>query len=293
MQPFTLGGDRALEAHARALEAASGDYRVLRRLLRPEELWLTPSQHGTQTVLGIVGTETTGLNDDARLIELSIVKLVIDAEGWPCEVHCPLTMCEDPGEALSTLIRQITGLADAALSGLRFDEPLLRHHLHGVDALVAWNAAFDARHWRARFPWSDQPWICALKDHDWLAEGHAGRSLASVLSDRGLFYPPHRAEIDAWALTVLLTMQARDGRSIAANLVDAGRRADLRIEASGAPFAAREGLKAMGCRWDARRRLWSIEVRQDAADGVIDAMQAIHPSIRPTLAPVDWFNRHV
>jgi len=77
MQPFTLGGDRALEAHARALEAASGDYRVLRRLLRPEELWLTPSQHGTQTVLGIVGTETTGLNDDARLIELSIVKLVI------------------------------------------------------------------------------------------------------------------------------------------------------------------------------------------------------------------------
>jgi integrase len=53
------------------------------------------------------------------------------------------------------------------------------------------------------------PWICAHRDFDWAGEGHAERSQAALLAAKGgLFYSGHRAATDAWALAMLISMQA-------------------------------------------------------------------------------------
>ena len=45
MLPYTLGGDRRLRRYASALDAST-NYRVLRRLPRLEEMWMTSMPHG-------------------------------------------------------------------------------------------------------------------------------------------------------------------------------------------------------------------------------------------------------
>ncbi|MBR0553838.1 hypothetical protein [Stakelama marina] len=201
-------------------------------------------------------------------------------------------MVENPGEPLADDIGTITGITDAELAGQSFDEELLAHELSDVDALVAFNAKFDGPHMQRRFTGLRHPWICARLDYDWRAAGYEGRSQSALLTEFGLFYKAHRAAIDAWALAVLISMPAPDGRTIAAHLVDRGRALECRIAANAAPFSVKDDLKARHYRWNARERVWSIDVRQNDVGGEIEALKAIHPAIRPSLSDIDWFNRH-
>lgn len=294
MSLFELESDDALETYARALEK-SPDYRVLRRLPNLEEIWLTPTPSGGPAIrLAVVDTETTGLSDSDKMIEFAVVKLALDDEGQLCKLSIPFSGLEDPGVPLSPAIEKITGISDEILVGRCFDEELLRHQLDDVDAIVAFNSRFDAAFWRRRFPWLGQPWICAYRDHDWAGEGHAERSQAALLAAKGgLFYSGHRAATDAWALAILISMQAADGRTIAANLVDAARRPSFRIAASGAPFATRDDLKERGYRWCPRRRVWSIDVSVERRPEECEWLEALHPFIRPVVDEVDWFNKHI
>ncbi|HEX8533115.1 MAG TPA: exonuclease domain-containing protein [Allosphingosinicella sp.] len=294
MRFYEFEGDPALEVSARALDL-SGDFRVLRRLPELHELWVAPTPaEGPAIQLLVVDSETTGLGDTDKMIEFALVKMALDRDGQLCDISYPISGLEDPGAPLRPVIVTITGLDDATLAGKHFDEDVLRDQLSDVDAIVAFNAGFDARFWRARFPWITQPWICAQKDLDWLhGQGHAERSQTALLAARGFFYEAHRAAPDAWALAILLATQARDGRTIAANLVDGARRITHRVRAAGAPFACRDDLKEAGYRWDAKAREWWIDVEPKLLDDELARLVKMHPFTRPTHKPIDWFNRHM
>lgn len=210
-----------------------------------------------------------------------------------CDIAYPIEGLEDPGTALRPAIATITGLDDATLAGQRFDEIVLHDQLADVDAVVAFNAAFDARFWRARFPWIAQPWICAQKDIDWHTQGYAERSQAALLAAHGFFYEAHRAAPDAWALAILLATQARDGRTIAANLVEGAQRTTHRVRVAGAPFACRDDLKEAGYRWDAKARTWWTDIESDLLDFELAMLKKLHPFIKPMHEPLDWSNRHI
>ena len=293
MQFFDLEGDRTLRAYARALDA-DADYRVLRRLPTIGEVWLAPTPpQGPAIRLAVVDTETTGLGADARMIELAVVKMALDEEGQVCEISPPLSALEDPGIALTPAVEMLTGISTEMLVDKAFNEELLAHHLDDVDVLVAFNAAFDARFWRHRFPRLRHPWICALRDYDWASTGHTERTQAAIWAAKGHFYPAHRAASDTWALAMLLATQAADGRTVAVNLIDAGRQVDYRVSAVNAPFGKREPLKERGYRWDSQRRVWKIDVRREGLEAELLWLDQLFPLIRPAVEEVDWFSRHI
>lgn len=293
MKIYDFGGDRALEQQARALEA-SADFKVLRRLPHLEEVWLTPIPTGGPAItLAVIDTESTGFGDADKMIELAVVKLSLTADGQLCNVQPVIGQFEDPGCPLTAEITAITGIDDAMVAGHSFDEKALASILAPVDAIVAFNAAFDAAFWRRRFPWLDKPWLCALRDMDWMAEGHVERSQAAMLVAKGHFYPAHRATVDAWALAMLMAMPARDGRTIAVHIVEAGRRTGSRIAAVHAPYFVRGELKERGYRWCPRRRVWRTDVASDQSGSEVIWLQELDHRIRPTIEKIDWHSRHI
>jgi len=271
---------------------ASPDYRVLRRLPRVEELWMMSSPNGPDITLGIVDTETSGLGPDAKIVEIAVRRMEL-VDGQLADLSPSVSMLEDPGEPLSPAITRITGLTDEDLAGQRFNEELLAHSLGKCDALVAFNARFDAGHLRRRFPGIRHPWICAQRDYPWSANGHQGRGQQALVEEMGWFYPPHRAAADIEALAIMIAMHAKDGRSIAAHLVERAQRTDARIAARDAPFAVKDLLKARNYRWNADRRVWTIDCDAADVDAEIAALARISPMIRPGMTEIDWYNRHV
>lgn len=84
----------------------------------------------------ILDTETTGINSDARIIELT----VIDLEG-----NVLFSSLFNTGEPLPEKIPELTGITDAMLEGQpAFMEKAeeIRDLLHGK-TIIAWNASFD------------------------------------------------------------------------------------------------------------------------------------------------------
>jgi DNA polymerase-3 subunit epsilon len=292
MKLFDLQGDGTLREYARMLDA-SDDYRVLRRLPREDELWLVPTPSlGPDVTIGVIDVETTGLDDNAKIIEIALLKMEL-VDGQLAQIGSPFQMLEDPREPLKPEIVRITGLTDDDLRGRRFDENRFAEELGSVDVLCAFNAKFDAGHLRARFSGLLHPWVCARSDYDWAADGHEGRSQQALVASMGHFYEAHRAAADIWALSMLIAMPAPDGRTIAAHLVDRGRKLETRITAMNAPFAVKDQLKGRGYRWNPRHRHWSIDVAPAAAATEVEALGHIHPLIRPVATAVDWFDRHL
>lgn len=292
MKPFDLQGDPTLQRYARELDA-SDDFRVLRRLPRPDELWLMPTPAaGGDIVVGVVDCETTGLADDAKVIEIAMLKMTL-VGGQLADITEPMSMLEDPGEPLSPEIKSITDITDDDLHGQRFNEGLLAHAMGDVDVLCAFNAPFDAAHLTRRFPGMRHPWIDARSEFDWRGAGHDGRSQQALLAGFGHFYEAHRAASDIWALAMLIAMLAADGRTIAAHVVDNGRRVDVRIAAVAAPFAVKDLLRARGYRWQPHTRTWTIDVPSFLLDDECAALRAISSAIRPQWTEVDWYNRHL
>ncbi|MBR0553837.1 hypothetical protein [Stakelama marina] len=76
MVPYSQDGDPILNRYARQLEADANNFRALRRLPSIEEMWCVPTPAaGPDIVLGVVDIETTGLGDDAKVIEIAITKI--------------------------------------------------------------------------------------------------------------------------------------------------------------------------------------------------------------------------
>ena len=293
MKLYDMTLDPKLCDYALALDA-SPDYRVLRRLPRSDEMWLMPTPAaGPDITLGIIDCETTSLGPDAKIIEIAVLHMEL-VDGQVADITRPISMRQDPGEPLAREITQITGITDDDVRGQHFNEELLAHSLGKCDSLLAFNAPFDSGHLRRRFPYIRHPWVCAQRDYDWAAAGYLGRSQQALVQEvGGWFYPPHRAEADIEALSILIAMHAPDGRAIAAHMVDRARRTDARIAAHGAPFSVKDELKARGHSWQAERRVWAKDVDRSEVEAEIEALAQISRAIRPSVTDIDWYNRHV
>ena len=221
MSFYHLNPNRRGERLARRLETL-GDYRVLRRLPTPEEIWCRSMPVSTNVMkLAIVDSETSGL-DPARhkMIEVAVGTLSIDLDaGDVIEVTPPQSWLEDPAEDLPTEIERLTHITSDMLIGKWFPDAEVIDAFHGVGAIVAHNAKFDRALVIQRFPaLAKLPWVCSMKEVDWAAFGWSGgRGIASLLTNAGFFLPDaHRAAADVWATTCVLASATSDGRSVAA-----------------------------------------------------------------------------
>lgn len=297
MSFYHLDPNRRGERLARQLDQLD-DYRVLRRLPRPDEMWCRSMPASDKVIrLGIVDCETTGLDPERhKIFEFAIGILTIDAEhGDVVDVVPPRSWLEDPGEDLSIEIERLTHITSDMLIGEWFPDTAVMKAMRGIDAIVAHNARFDRAFVTKRFPAvADLPWACSMREIDWPGLGWTGgRSIGALLSEAGFFLPDaHRAAADVWATTCLLASAAPDGRAVAAHLVDTARRPSERLYAVRAPFDCKDALKVAGYRWSPERRAWWIEDNSERIANECAWLQQLSSTITPVIDEISWNNRH-
>lgn len=247
------------------------DYRLQRRL-KPCLDWpaATDASATAQrlTVL-ILDTETTGLDSAAeRIIELALLRVQVDlGSGLPVGRVDVLDALEDPGKPIPKEVVGITGITDADVRGQRIDDAQVLRMLEGVDLVVAHNAGFDRPFVERRLPaFADLDWACSLADIDWKGMGRSSAKLESLAQDAGWFYDAHRAEMDCHALLAVLARPVPDASGTGlARLIQAARQPQFRLQATQAPFDAKDRLKSRGYRWSAEQRVWHTRLADAAA----------------------------
>lgn len=253
------------ETLARELERHP-DFRVLRRLVPRHQF--EPAQGPVSRVV-VLDTETTGLDQAKdKIIELAMLRVEVDTRtGRPCGEVQVYDGLEDPGMPISAEIEAITGIRNDMVQGQRLDEARIAALLDGVDVIIAHNAAFDRPFVEARLPqFSPFAWACSFADIDWKAEGHGSAKLEYLALELGWFYDAHRAEVDCHALLAVLGAELPVSHQTGlARMLAAARQDAYRLQATGAPFDAKDELKGRGYRWNAEQKVWHTRLDTEAA----------------------------
>lgn len=242
------------------------DYRVLRRLVPP---LMFPAASGQTLRVLVLDTETTGLNASRdKVIELALLAFDLDlATGQPAGLLEVYDGLEDPGTPLSAEVQQLTGISCDMLRGQRLDEARVAQLLAGAQLVIAHNAAFDRPFVEARLPaFAELDWACSFADIDWKRQGRDSAKLSALAMALGWFYDAHRAEMDCHALLAVLRPPLPLGeRNGLLHLVEAAGRPSYRLQATGAPFEAKDLLKARNYRWDGNLRVWFTPLKDEPA----------------------------
>jgi DNA polymerase-3 subunit epsilon len=256
-----------LESWAQSLEAHP-DYRVIRRL-QPRLLWPAPAGQKTLQVV-VLDTETTGLNHTKdKIIEMALLRVEVDlSTGLPVGAVEVFDELEDPGMPIPKEAMAITGITDQDVAGKRLDEGRIAALMDGVDVVIAHNAGFDRPFCEARLPlFRNVAWACSFADLDWKAQGRSSSKLEALAQGLGLFYDAHRAEMDCHALLAVLAapLPNTPESTAMAGLLASAQTPFFRLQATGAPFDAKDLLKARAYRWSAELRVWHTRLSDEAA----------------------------
>jgi DNA polymerase-3 subunit epsilon len=246
---------------------AQGDFRVLRRL-KPQLDWPGAARAAITRVV-VLDTETTGLDQNKELIiELAMLRVDIDnATGLPVGQVLVYDELEDPGKPIPPEVVALTGIHDADVNGKTLDAARVAELLVGVDLVIAHNAGFDRPFVEKRFArFAELPWACSFADIDWKAQGRGSAKLESLAQANGWFYDAHRAEMDCHALLAVLAQKLpEDAHTGLGQLLQAASRPSYLLQATNAPFEAKDKLKGRGYRWNADQRVWHTRLQSDAA----------------------------
>jgi DNA polymerase-3 subunit epsilon len=274
---------------------SDADVRVIRRMRTMDRRNVEGERLGVFRGVAL-DVETTGLNParDA-IVELAAQRFYADAAGRIVATGRPRSWLEDPGVPIPPAITMITGIACGDVRGRSIFEPEAVSLIGGADFVVSHNASFDRPFVERRLPeLAGKAWVCSMRDVDWRLHGFEGRTLGWLLTQMGWFHDAHRAGSDVTALLHLLDHPIGRERTVLKAAVEAAARPTWRIEAVGAPFRAREGLKERGYRWDPARRVWWCEVVDDDLDDEIawTVGHAYGGRGRPSFRKVTWNERY-
>jgi len=233
---------------------STGEFTVLRRLNleRDSRLSGKPLKGGR---IGLcLDTETTGLEHGRdRIIELGIVAFEYDPEsGEISRIVDRYNGFEDPGEPLSQVVREVTGISDEMLAGKRLDDAKVLELAGRASLVIAHNAAFDRKFVEARYPeFAAIPWGCSVSQIDWQGERIGSRTLEYLLYKCGGYcINAHRALDDAEGLLGLLLCRLPvSERPVFAELLKNAFAVTSRVCAINAPFDRKDLLKQRGYRW--------------------------------------------
>ncbi|MDQ6996107.1 MAG: 3'-5' exonuclease [Mariprofundus sp.] len=246
----------------------SDQYRVIQRLQAPERYWQGAAS--TPRIGIVIDTEATGLDTvNDKIIELGFVAFEYDAgSGLIYKILHTYDAFEDPGEPLSDIVKQITGISDEMLKNQHLDDDGANIWLEKADLIIAHNAAFDRQMLERRLPVTCKAnWACTFNDIAWMDEDISSLKLDYIAYKLGFFFDGHRAVNDAQAtLHILTRAMPNSGKLAMATLLAGAREKSRRFFAYRAPFEKKDDLKARGYRWlpdfthEGKKGVWSMSV---------------------------------
>jgi DNA polymerase-3 subunit epsilon len=246
--------------------AASPDYRVLRRLQSKEQY--NPPE-GTPVRIGLIlDTETTGLDESDRVIELGMIRFEFcPITGTVFRILDSYSALEDPGIRISESAMAIHGITLPMVLGKRFDDEAVRRVTAGVDLVIAHNARFDRPMIEKRYPiFAQKNWSCSYQEIDWKGNGFGGSSLEYLAYRHGFFYEAHGAEMDCRALLEILQSSPPGKPPYLKTLISSLGRVEERIWALNSPFDRKDLLKERGYRWNSEEpKAWWISCNRTEA----------------------------
>jgi DNA polymerase III subunit epsilon len=142
---------------------ATGDYKVIRRLIAPDHYASLDGVDLQQLRIAmIIDTETTGLNKETdKIIDLGFVLAEFNAKtGQVHRIVERYSGFEDPGMPIPASITQLTGIQDADVAGQVLDEARVEAAIARASVVIAHNAAFDRGFLERRFPSFVSKWWC-------------------------------------------------------------------------------------------------------------------------------------
>lgn len=287
-----MGNETSVHERAAALLGEHPDYKVL-RALPPRGAYPTAEPQGLVRTAAVIDVETIGLDADHPIIDLAIQRIAFDERGVIVQVGQPRQWFEDPGMPIPAEITRLTGISDADVAGRRIDTDEAVSLIASTTVAIAHNAAFDAPRVERRLPIiASHAWACSCNEVLWPELGFDGRKLGHLLMQQGMFHHGHRAAVDVWATINLLGSVLPDGETALAKLIRQAEKPSLRVEATNAPFEAKDVLKARGYRWHADKRTWWIEIATTAEAAELGWLRDACSCTQPKLTPVTWSQRH-
>lgn len=261
---------------AEALLESSDEYRVLKRLDR-RSVYADLGKEDIRRGL-VLDLETTGLShSDNRIIELGMVSFTYGAEsGNVGEVLRSNSYFEDPGCEIPQDVIDLTGITNEMVAGHEIDDDVIKSHFDTVDLVIAHNAGFDRPFFDKRFDFGvGKPWACSLREVPWKARGFKCEKLECLLTSKcATFFTGHRAEVDCLALLHLLATPFQDEKLPMHLLLASARLNSVRIWATGAPYEAKDALKARGYHWNpgdnGSPKAWWCELSEADRDAEIE-----------------------
>ncbi|CAM5655870.1 hypothetical protein MAUB1S_11403 [Mycolicibacterium aubagnense] len=157
------------------------------------------------TLIRVVDTETTDVDDPAEMVELGWTDVRLFPEGWIIE-RGPISTLVDPGMPIKFPAMATHHITDAEATGGIHPDIARRIAAQGADILCAHNAGFDSRFIHG----NKLPWICTFKAAKTAWPELQGHSNGAIRYERGLCldddraYPPHRAGPDTWVTAHIL-----------------------------------------------------------------------------------------
>lgn len=156
------------------------------------------------TLIRVVDTETTGIDDPCEMVEVGWTDVRLFPTGWEIE-RGPQSVLVNPGMAISFPAMAVHHITDEqAASGISPSQAK-QHVRAGADILCAHNSAFDSR-----FIGTDRPWICTFKAARTAWPDMQSHGNSSIRYERGLCLgddrsqPSHRAGPDTWVTAHIL-----------------------------------------------------------------------------------------
>jgi len=288
--------DLTLAAMAEAL-ANSGDYRVLRRLVRREAFALSNGQPTKTAVL--IDVETTGLDQQKdEIIELGMVKFDYLPDGRIVSLRDTFTSFNEPSVPIPLEVTALTGITDEMVAGHRIDQEAVSSFVDDAVIVIAHNSGFDRKFAERYWPvFERKAWGCSATEIEWRKHGFEGSRLGYLLNGAGFFHQAHRAVDDCHALLEILALELPTGTTALAALLERARKKTMRVWAEQSPFDLKDSLKRRGYRWsdgsDGRPKSWYVDVDESKLEDEITFLKTeiYLGDVEPRLQTLTAFDR--
>lgn len=233
-------------------------YRVLAPFLggaRAYDSRLLDDEFTMRRVAAIIDVETTGDNPQVdEIVQLAIQRVIFEEETREIlAVEAPVSWMQEPSRPMHPDAIAVHGITPEMVRGLpRIDALEVIAALSGADVLIAHNASYDAPIFVRQFPmFNTRAWACSLNDIPWRARGYESARLGALLQDHTqCHFHGHDAGRDVAATAHVLATPFADGTMPFSVLLESALAPRVRVIANGAPFDAKDLLKARGYQWN-------------------------------------------